>query len=33
VTTVVWQMPKDEAKKLSPLREAIISGLKIDPSQ
>jgi len=33
VTTVVWQMPKDEAKKLSPLREAILSGLKIDPSQ
>jgi hypothetical protein len=33
VATIVWQMPADEATKLKPLREAVLSGLNLDPSR
>ncbi len=32
VTTIVWQMPKEEDGKLRDLREEILSGLALDPS-
>lgn len=31
VTTIVWQMPKEEEAKLRDLREGILSGLVLDP--
>lgn len=33
VTTIVWQMPADEATKLKGLRDAVLSGLSLDPSR
>lgn len=32
VTSIVWQMPKEEEAKLRDLREGILSGLVLDPS-
>lgn len=33
VTTIVWQMPKEEGAKLKDLRDAILAGLILDPTQ
>jgi len=33
VATIVWQMPKAEAASLAPLRDAILSGIVLDPAQ
>lgn len=33
VATIVWQMPKAEAATLAPLRDAILSGIVLDPAQ
>ena len=33
VATIVWQMPADEAPKLKGLREAVLSGIFLDPTR
>ena len=33
VATIVWQMPADEAPKLNGLREAVLSGIFLDPTR
>ena len=33
VTVILWQMPKEDAATLSPLRDSILSKLKLDSNQ
>lgn len=33
VATIVWQMPADEAPKLKGLRDAVLSGITLDPAR
>ncbi len=33
LAVILWQMPKDEVGKLQSLREAVLSGLLLDPAQ
>jgi len=33
LAVIIWQMPKEESSKLQPLRDAILSGLTLNPAQ
>ena len=33
LTVILWQSPKEEAAKLHDLREEILAGIKLDPTQ
>ena len=33
LAVIIWQMPKEESVKLQPLRDAILSGLILNPAQ
>ena len=33
LTVILWQSPRDEAASLNDLREKILAGIKLDPTQ